>query len=265
MNFYTGLDNFEINAPKKYYTYSETTNYRVFSDNKNPDAFDANFAVLKSIDDIENTVKQVEIYHESARATPLFASAPDSVSLEDAKSALVPFGYSFCVEELTVMGVMPRAGYKDIIPVSCNVRLLSSLEGAERELCNEASDGQEYSALMIDKKLAAGAKMFVVYDSESRPTSMCVCESYGEVMVICNVYTRENARRLGFARGVLCAALKHAHERSYDTVYLYVEKDEAKKLYLKIGFTDKGTVHTYKAFKGELPQWILNNATNIDK
>lgn len=264
MNFYTGLENFEINAPKKYYTYAETDNYRVFSDNKNPDAFDANFAVLKNTDDLENTVKQVEIFHEAACATPLFVWAPDSISFQDAKKALLPKGYSFCLEELVVMEALPKTSYKEIMPVSCNFKIIAALEGAERALNNEGSDGQEYSSLMIDRKLAAGAKMFVVYDSEGLPVSQCVAEGYGEVLVICDVYTRENARRLGFGRAVMCAALKYANEKSYASVFLYVSKDEAKKLYEKVGFKEKSTIRVWKAFKGDLPRWITNNVENID-
>lgn len=264
MNYYTGLDNFEINAPKKYYTYAETPNYRVFSDNKNPDAYDANFAVLKTAKDIENTVKQVEIFHQAAGATPLFVSAPDSVSLQEAKAALIPLGYSFCAEQLVVMEAFPKTSYKDIMPVSCKVKALSVLEGAERALNDESSGNAEYSSLMIDRKLAAGAKMFVVYDSQGLPVSECVAESYGEVLVICDVYTRENARRLGFGRAVMCAALKYANEKSYAAVYLYVTKDEAKKLYEKVGFKEKKMILTWKAFKGELPSWILSNVENID-
>lgn len=259
MKTFSSIEDFEIFSPKKYYDFIETADFRLVYDKTNPDAYDANNAVLKSLNNVEDSIRQVEIAHEAVCAIPQFRSAPDSITKHQAQNALTFHGYEFCDEQLFRLSCTPRISYKDLIINKCVCKALNVLQGDERALLISSCNGQDYCALMADKMLKAGGKIFVAYNDENQPVSICMCEGYADVMYISSVFTAPEYRCKGFATTLLCNALIYAKDKCYNIAYLYVDSDDAKNVYEKVGFANCEAVTFWKAFKGGVPKWLLHN------
>ena len=84
----TPSEKHEIHCAKRYLEYTETPFYRAFRDRENPESFDSNYAVLKRMEEAEQSLAAVESYYEGLDVTPKFYSKPDSVTLEESRAVL---------------------------------------------------------------------------------------------------------------------------------------------------------------------------------
>lgn len=84
----TPSEKHEIHCAKRYLEYTETPFYRAFRDRENSESFDSNYAVLKRMEEAEQSLAAVESYYEGLDVTPKFYSKPDSVTLEESRAFL---------------------------------------------------------------------------------------------------------------------------------------------------------------------------------
>lgn len=252
----TPSEKHEIHCAKRYLEYTETPLYRAFRDKDNPDSFDSNYAVLKRMEEAEQSLAAVEQYYAGTGITPKFYSKPDSVTLEQARAFLESHGYAIHVFESQRMMQLTHTS-PDLLVHKCPVRVVAgtALSGAQMQLINESYGEKAYGLRMIEKQLGAGARISFAYNRAEIPVSYCVGEGYGSAFYLSDVYTSEKFRRQGYAAAAVLAMLGFARdpENGYTDVFLYSTDPVAIRLYEKMGF--RGTpVQEYRAFKGGLPE-----------
>lgn len=250
---FNDIEKHEIHCAKRYLDYTENEFFRAFRDRNNQGSWEFNYAVLKTTQNAAQTIQHVERFFGGMDvAVPKFRSAPDGVSLLQARTALERFGYE--VAGCTQMRMKLQAPPARALNVlSIPVRVLSTPPGiAERALIKEAANGQDYALPMTEKKVNGGAKLIVAYNASGVPVSMCLGEGYGSAFYLSDVYTPRPCRKQGCATAVLAGAIRYAKEEGYVTLFLDADDDGARHMYEKLGF--RGAPHTtYWAFKGGLP------------
>ena len=219
----TPSEKHEIHCAKRYLEYTETPFYRAFRDRENPESFDSNYAVLKRMEEAEQSLAAVESYYEGLDVTPKFYSKPDSVTLEESRAFFEAHGYAVHTFECQRMMLLTHTS-PELLVHKCPVQIF------------------------------AGARVSFAYNRSEIPVSFCVGEGYGSAFYLSDVYTAENFRGQGYAAAAVLAMLGFARnpDMGYTDVFLYADDPAAIRLYEKLGF--RGTpVREYRAFKGGLP------------
>ena len=229
----TPSEKHEIHCAKRYLEYTETPFYRAFRDRENPESFDSNYAVLKRMEEAEQSLAAVESYYEGLDVTPKFYSKPDSVTLEESRAFFEAHGYAVHTFECQRMMLLTHTS-PELLVHKCPVQIFAGapLTGAAAQLVTESCGEKDFGLRLIDKQLGAGARVSFAYNRAEIPVSFCVGEAAAAVLAM-----------LGFARNP---------DMGYTDVFLYADDPAAIRLYEKLGF--RGTpVREYRAFKGGLP------------
>ena len=250
-----GLSLCQIHCAKRYLEYTETPFYRAFRDRENPESFDSNYAVLKRMEEAEQSLAAVESYYEGLDVTPKFYSKPDSVTLEESRAFFEAHGYAVHTFECQRMMLLTHTS-PELLVHKCPVQIFAGapLTGAAAQLVTESCGEKDFGLRLIDKQLGAGARVSFAYNRAEIPVSFCVGEGYGSAFYLSDVYTAENFRGQGYAAAAVLAMLGFARnpDMGYTDVFLYADDPAAIRLYEKLGF--RGTpVREYRAFKGGLP------------
>lgn len=256
----TPSEKHEIHCEKRYLEYTETPFFRAFRDKANIESHASNYAVLKRMEEAEQSLKEVERYYTECGITPKFFSRPDSVTLEEGRVFFEAHGYEICAfEEQRMMLLTQASGTLQV--QKCPVRLVSGrpLAGAEAQLVRESCGEQDYVLRRLNRQLAAGARVSFAYNHAEIPVSYCVGEGYGSAFYLSNVYTDAKFRRQGYGAAVILAMLGYAGdpELSYTDIFLHAVFPDAIRLYEKLGFRGSA-VPAYRAFKGGLPAYDRN-------
>jgi len=252
----TPSERHEVHCAKRYLEYVETPFYRAFRDKDNPESDLSNYAVLKRMEDAEESLAEVEHFYAEIGVQPKFFWSPDSVPLDRARIFFQTHGYRVETHITQRMMLLTHTS-PDLIVRKCPVREFTggTLSGMEAQLVRESYGGRDFGLRLIDKQLRAGARAFFAYNRAEMPVCYCVGEGYGTAYELSDVYTDEHYRRQGFAAAAILPLLGYARdpENSYTDVFLYASDPDAIRLYEKFGF--RGTlVEQYFAYKGAAPQ-----------
>ncbi len=251
----TPSEKHEIHCGKRYLEYTETPFYRAFRDKTNPESDDSNYAVLKRMEEAQQSLAAVEQYYAGLGVTPKFYAKPDSVTLEEGRAFFEAHGYEVGVYEEQRMMLLTRVS-NALLVHRCPVRLLSAgpLAGAEAQLVRESCGEAEHGLRLVNRQLASGARVSFAYNHAEIPVSFCVGEGYGSAFCVSQVYTDAKFRKQGYAAAAMVQLLGYASdpEQSYTDIFLYAARPDMIRLCEKLGF--RGTAVTaYRAYKGGLP------------
>ena len=234
----TPSEKHEIHCAKRYLEYTETPFYRAFRDRENPESFDSNYAVLKRMEEAEQSLAAVESYYEGLDVTPKFYSKPDSVTLEESRAFFEAHGYAVHTFECQRMMLLTHTS-PELLVHKCPVQIFAGapLTGAAA-LVTESCGEKDFGLRLIDKQLGAGARVSFAYNRAEIPVSFCVGEGYGSAFYLSDVYTAENFRGQGYAAAAVLAMLGFARnpDMGYTDVFLYADDPAAIRLYEKLGF-----------------------------
>ena len=186
----TPSEKHEIHCAKRYLEYTETPFYRAFRDRENPESFDSNYAVLKRMEEAEQSLAAVESYYEGLDVTPKFYSKPDSVTLEESRAFFEAHGYAVHTFECQRMMLLTHTS-PELLVHKCPVQIFAGapLTGAAAQLVTESCGEKDFGLRLIDKQLGAGARVSFAYNRAEIPVSFCVGEGYGSAF-ICRTYIR---------------------------------------------------------------------------
>lgn len=247
----TPSEKHEIHCAKRYLEYTETPFYRAFRDKENPESEDSNYAVLKRMEEAEESLREVEKYYKDMGILPVFYSKPDSVTLEESRSFFEEHGYT--IRTFTTQRMMHLTRTSPGIRIhACPVKLKSAppLTSAEAQLVQEYCNEHDYGVKRINKQLAAGGRISFAYNHAEIPVSFCVGEEYGGAFCVCDLFTSKKFRRQGYGAAAILMMLSYAKkpERGYTDIYLQTSSDDAVRLCERLGF--RGTpVEEYRAYK----------------
>ena len=204
----TPSEKHEIHCAKRYLEYTETPFYRAFRDRENSESFDSNYAVLKRMEEAEQSLAAVESYYEGLDVTPKFYSKPDSVTLEESRAFFEAHGYAVHTFECQRMMLLTHTS-PELLVHKCPVQIFAGapLTGAAAQLVTESCGEKDFGLRLIDKQLGAGARVSFAYNRAEIPVSFCVGEGYGSAFYLSDVYTAENFRGQGYAAAAVLAAL----------------------------------------------------------
>ena len=235
----TPSEKHEIHCAKRYLEYTETPFYRAFRDRENSESFDSNYAVLKRMEEAEQSLAAVESYYEGLDVTPKFYSKPDSVTLEESRAFFEAHGYAVHTFECQRMMLLTHTS-PELLVHKCPVQIFAGapLTGAAAQLVTESCGEKDFGLRLIDKQLGAGARVSFAYNRAEIPVSFCVGEGYGSAFYLSDVYTAENFRGQGYAAAAVLAMLGFARnpDMGYTDVFLYADDPAAIRLYEKLGF-----------------------------
>lgn len=256
----TPSEKHEIHCAKRYLEYTETPFYRAFRDKENPESEASNYAVLKRMEDAEESLREVEKYYKDMDITPVFHSKPDSVTLEESREFFENHGYTITTFATQRMMHLTRTS-PGIRIHACPVKLKAEppLTGAEAQLVAEYCGERDYGIKRINKQLAAGGRISFAYNHAEIPVSFCVGEEYGSAFCVCDLFTSQKFRRKGYGAAAMLMMLSYAKqpERGYTDIYLQASSDDAVRLCERLGF--RGTqVEEYRACKGTAVQQTGN-------
>lgn len=251
----TPSERHEIHCAKRYLEYIETPFYRAFRDKDNPESDLSNYAVLKRMEDAEESLAEVEHFYAEAGIEPKFYWSPDSVPLDRGRVFFQSHGYRVETCMMQRMLLLTHTS-PDLLVRKCPVREFTGgpLTGTEAQLVRESYGGRSFGLRLLDKQLRVGARAYFAYNRAEIPVCYCVGEGYGTAYELSDVYTAENYRRQGFAAAAILPLLGYARnpENSYTDIFLYASNPDAIQLYEKFGF--RGTlVEQYFAYKGVVP------------
>lgn len=222
----TPSEKHEIHCAKRYLEYTETPFYRAFRDRENPESFDSNYAVLKRMEEAEQSLAAVESYYEGLDVTPKFYSKPDSVTLEESRAFFEAHGYAVHTFECQRMMLLTHTS-PELLVHKCPVQIFAGapLTGAAAQLVTESCGEKDFGLRLIDKQLGAGARVSFAYNRAEIPVSFCVGEGYGSAFYLSDVYTAENFRGQGYAAAAVLAMLGFARnpDMGYTDVFLYAD------------------------------------------
>ena len=248
---YTPMEKHEIHCAKRYLEYQEDAIHRVFRDPSNPSCYQANYGVIKSLEDAHAALARIELFFAGTGVTPRLYGAPDSVPLEKLRPMLV--GADYGIREVFETRMQLREARSPELRIgACRTRCLSKpLEWPERALVVMSCGDHEYGARMMDRQIAAGAKAFVAYSGDV-PVSICLGEGYGSAFYFSDLYTPPSCRGRGFAAAVLAAGIAYAREIGYAEQYLDAAAGDPVALYERFGFRGEER-RTFWALKGGQP------------
>lgn len=251
----TPSEKHEIHCRKRYLEYQETPFYRAFRDAEHPQSPEANYAVLKRMEEARQSLSEVERYYAEIGAAPQFRSAPDSVTLEQGRAFFEAHGYTAQVlcEQRMMLLTHPSA---EPHVRKCQVTLHAgaSLSGPAAQLVLESRAGQEYGLQLLRRQLATGARIALAYNHAEIPVSFCVGEGYGSAFCISDVYTAESCRGQGYAAAAVVAMLGYARDPdlNYTDIFLHCADAAAIRLYERLGFRGS-PVEMYRMLRGGAP------------
>lgn len=249
----TPSERHEIHCAKRYLEYIETPFYRAFRDKDNKESELSNYAVLKRMEEAEESVAEVERFYADTGIQPRFYWSPDSVPLDKCRAFFKAHGYR--VDTCTTLRMMLLTHTSpDLVVRKCPVRECTGapLTGPEAILVCESYGGRDFGLRLINKQLRAGARAYFAYNRAEIPVCYCIGEGYGTAYEVSDVYTAESYRRQGYAAAAILPLLGYARtpENGYTDVFLYASNPNAIRLYEKFGF--RGTpVEQYFAYKQE--------------
>ena len=156
----TPSEKHEIHCAKRYLEYTETPFYRAFRDRENSESFDSNYAVLKRMEEAEQSLAAVESYYEGLDVTPKFYSKPDSVTLEESRAFFEAHGYAVHTFECQRMMLLTHTS-PELLVHKCPVQIFAGapLTGAAAQLVTESCGEKDFGLRLIDKQLGAGARV----------------------------------------------------------------------------------------------------------
>ena len=120
----TPSEKHEIHCAKRYLEYTETPFYRAFRDRENSESFDSNYAVLKRMEEAEQSLAAVESYYEGLDVTPKFYSKPDSVTLEESRAFFEAHGYAVHTFECQRMMLLTHTS-PELLVHKCPVQIFA--------------------------------------------------------------------------------------------------------------------------------------------
>ena len=166
----TPSEKHEIHCAKRYLEYTETPFYRAFRDRENPESFDSNYAVLKRMEEAEQSLAAVESYYEGLDVTPKFYSKPDSVTLEESRAFFEAHGYAVHTFECQRMMLLTHTS-PELLVHKCPVQIFAGapLTGAAAQLVTESCGEKDFGLRLIDKQLGAGARVSFAYNRAEIP------------------------------------------------------------------------------------------------
>ncbi|MFQ7004946.1 MAG: hypothetical protein ACLRRT_15530 [Ruthenibacterium lactatiformans] len=187
----TPSEKHEIHCAKRYLEYTETPFYRAFRDRENSESFDSNYAVLKRMEEAEQSLAAVESYYEGLDVTPKFYSKPDSVTLEESRAFFEAHGYAVHTFECQRMMLLTHTS-PELLVHKCPVQIFAGapLTGAAAQLVTESCGEKDFGLRLIDKQLGAGARVSFAYNRAEIPVSFCVGEGYGSAFYLSDTYGR---------------------------------------------------------------------------
>ncbi|MFQ9681423.1 MAG: hypothetical protein ACLRZH_16235 [Ruthenibacterium lactatiformans] len=249
----TPSEKHEIHCAKRYLEYTETPFYRAFRDRENPESFDSNYAVLKRMEEAEQSLAAVESYYEGLDVTPKFYSKPDSVTLEESRAFFEAHGYAVHTFECQRMMLLTHTS-PELLVHKCPVQIFAGapLTGAAAQLVRELRR-KDFGLRLIDKQLAR-ARAFRLHTTALRSPSASAWARGTAARFICRTYIRPKISapglrgRGGAGDAGLCTQPGYGVYRRVP----HADDPAAIRLYEKLGF--RGTpVREYRAFKGGLP------------
>lgn len=178
----TPSEKHEIHCAKRYLEYTETPFYRAFRDRENPESFDSNYAVLKRMEEAEQSLAAVESYYEGLDVTPKFYSKPDSVTLEESRAFFEAHGYAVHTFECQRMMLLTHTS-PELLVHKCPVQIFAGapLTGAAAQLVTESCGEKDFGLRLIDKQLGAGETLLAngaeIYRVQQ--TMEIIARSYG--------------------------------------------------------------------------------------
>ncbi len=253
---FTEVEKHEIQCPKRYLEYTEDEYFRAMRDKENPNCHEANYAVIKNLERAESTMMRAELFYSGLPIVPKFLYQPDMVPLPILRPFLEKHGY--VVKKFHTTRMILTSKQSPILLVSrCSVQCRTmGLTEPERAAINLSFADNGEGLSLIEHRMAAGARVFVLYTDDGVPASYCLGEGYGTSFEIANVYTLREYRRRGYAAKTVTQAIKYARDIGYTDIFLNAAGSAAQKLFVEIGFSGE-IVERFWGFKGELPQWML--------
>lgn len=135
---------------------------RVPRQGKIPESFDSNYAVLKRMEEAEQSLAAVESYYEGLDVTPKFYSKPDSVTLEESRAFFEAHGYAVHTFECQRMMLLTHTS-PELLVHKCPVQIFAGapLTGAAAQLVTESCGRKGLCLRLIDKQPGRGRARFV--------------------------------------------------------------------------------------------------------
>lgn len=232
----TDGERYEIHCPKKYLSYEEKNEYRVFWAEDAPRCGEANWGVLKRTDCMEKSLDAIETRLEQAGAALRVCGAPDSVPLAECRAALEQRG-CIVTEQTCWRLTQCLEPSPFLVRRKCKVQTVTTpLEGNLAVLIKEQS-GADGLAL-VNRQIKAGARAFFALNRAEIPVSCCLGMGYGAAFRLWGLYTAPSQRKKGYGAAVLMAAVEFAAkpDRGYEDIFLYVEDESVRTLFEKAGF-----------------------------
>lgn len=253
---FTEIEKHEIQCPKRYLEYTENEYFRALRDKENPNCHEANYAVIKNLECAESTMMRVELFYAGLPIVPKFLYQPDMVPLPVLRPFLENHGY--VVKKFHTTRMLLTAKPSPLLLMSrCGVQCRTmGLTDPERTAINISFGDNGEGLSLIEHRMAAGARVFVLYTDDGLPVSYCLGEGYGTSFEIANVYTLKDFRRRGYAAKAVTQAVKYALDIGYTDIFLNAASSTSQKLFTEMGFTGE-LVERFWAFKDELPQWMM--------
>ncbi|WP_367923952.1 GNAT family N-acetyltransferase [uncultured Ruthenibacterium sp.] len=232
----TDGERYEIHCPKKYLSYEEKDEYRVFWAEDACGCGKANWGVLKQANGMDKSLDSIEARLKQAGAVCRIYSAPDSIPLEECQALLQRRGYVIEQQECwrLTQCLEPSPFF---VQRKCQVRTVTSaLDGNLAVLVKEyaGSDG----LALANRQIKAGARAFFALNRAEIPVSCCFGMGYGSAFRLWGLYTAPNQRKKGYGAAALLAAVEFAAkpDRGYEDIFLYVQEEQALRLLEKAGF-----------------------------
>ena len=232
----TDGERYEIHCPKKYLSYEEKEGYRIFWAEEAASCAQANYGVLKQADEQAKSLDAIEARLAKAGAVRRVCSAPDSLPLEACRPALEQRGYK--IEEYECWRLTHCLEPSPfLIRRKCQVKVATAcLEDNFAVLVRE--QGGEEALALANRQIKAGARAFFALNRAEIPVSCCFGMGYGAAFCLWGLYTAPNQRRKGYGAAALLAAVDFAAQpdRGYEDIFLYVQDEQARRLFEKAGF-----------------------------
>ena len=221
----------DIYAPQQYYPMQQTPYYRAFLCPDNKEGYVCNYAVLKTMENAEESLAAIEKLYTDHGVLPKVFGRPDGVSLQEAQGFFTAHGYSVAVRNMDIM-LLENAPAPDVKIARCSVRPVTlPLPREIRQMETDNSNGLDFGVKMLERELAGGSRCYAAYDENGMAAAMCGVWAYQNAAYITDVYTRPEVRRCGFAAAVVQHAVDEARRLGAAHIHLYASEAVPKRLY----------------------------------
>ncbi|MEF9969956.1 MAG: GNAT family N-acetyltransferase [Ruthenibacterium sp.] len=251
----TEMDKYEIHCGKRYLDYTEDAHFRALRDPANPESYESNYAVLKDLEEAETSLARIELFFTGTNAQTKLWSRPDSAPLDELRPFLTAHGYRI-KEYQTMRMLLTDKPSPLLLRHKCAIKCLTGERTqAEQTLLQMCCNDHVYEIKMMERQIAAGARIFMAYSMDGTPVSCVLGESFGSAFYFSDVFTAGSYRNRGFAAEVIFEAIRYAKDVGYTDLFLDCTESGPMHLYEKIGFRGE-TVNRFWAFRDTLPTSI---------